>query len=158
VAHLIRIADPALPLYFKGSNGLGFQLIGVLHPRLRTADLPRQTLNKRGQSVEVRIGRPVAAKSLKSFADEREAIEYLRFRTFLLAGRGNPSPDGGLVRFPIGFPKKRLLPLADETPRELTMAETGRLTPVCENQEFAVYLARAPRFPTPCARSAACAS
>ena len=148
MAHLIRIADcPALPLYFKGSNGLGFQLIGALHPRLRTADLPRQTLNKRGQSVEVRIGRPVAAKSLKSFADEREAIEYLRFRTFLLAGRGNPSPDGGLVRLPIGFPKKRLLPLADETPRELTIAETGRLTPVCENQEFAVYLARAAAIP-----------
>ena len=148
VAHLIRIADcPALPLYFKGSNGLGFQLIGALHPRLRTADLPRQTLNKRGQSIDVRIGRPVAAKSLKSFADEREAIDYLRFRTFLLASRGTPPPDGGPVQFPIAFPKKRLLPLASETPRELTIAETGRLTPVCENQEFAVYLARATAIP-----------
>ena len=148
VAHLIRIADcPALPLYFKGSNGLGFQLIGALHPRLRTADLPRQTLNKHGQIIDVRIGRPVAAKSLRSFADEREAIEYLRFRTFLLASRDNPSPDGGLVRFPVGFPKKRLMPLAPETPRQLTTAETGHLTPVCENQEFAVYLAQATAIP-----------
>lgn len=148
VAHLIRIADcAAVPVYFKGSNGLGFQLIGALHPRLRTADLPRQTLNKRGQSIEVRIGRPVASKSLKSFADERETIEYLRFRTFLLAGRGNPSPDSGLVRFPISSPKKRLLPLAAEKPREMTIEETSRLAPVCENEEFSVYLARAAAIP-----------
>jgi len=148
VAHLIRIADcPAVPVYFKGSNGLGFQLIGALHPRLRTADLPRQTLNKRGQSIEVRIGRPVAAKSLKSFADERETIEYLRFRTFLLAGRGNPYQGSGLVRFTIGFPKKRRMPLAAETPRDLTIEETSRLAPVCENEEFSVYLARAAAIP-----------
>ena len=115
VAHLIRMAEcAALPVYFRGSNGLGFQLIGALHPRLRTADLPRQTLNKRGQSIEVRIGRVVAAKALKSFGGEREAIEYLRFRTFLLAGRRQPQ-DSGLVRFPIVFPRKRSLPVAAET-------------------------------------------
>jgi len=148
VAHLIRMADcPALPLYVKGSNGLEFQLMGALHPRLRTADLPRQTLNKRGQSIEVSIGRPVAAKALKSLGGAREAIEYLRFRTFLLAGRTHPPKDNGLVRFPIGFPKKRLMPVAAEAPRETTIAETSRLTPVCENEEFAVYLARAAAIP-----------
>ncbi len=148
VAHLIRIAEcPALPVYFKGSNGLGFQLIGALHPRLRTADLPRQTLNKRGRSIELRIGRPVAARALKSFASERETIEYLRFRTFLLAGRGNPTKDNGLLRFQISFPKKRLAPLPSETPRELVAEETSRLASVCENQDFAVYLARADAIP-----------
>lgn len=148
VAHLIRIANcPALPLYVKGSNGLGFQLIGALHPRLRTADLPRQTLNKRGQRIQVSIGRPVAAKALKSFADTREAIEYLRFRTYLLAGRADAQPAQGLVRLPFGFPKKRLMALAAETPRELTIAETSRLFPVCENEEFAVYLASAGVIP-----------
>lgn len=148
VAHLIRIAQcPALPVYFEGSNGLGFQLIGALHPRLRTADLPRQTINKRGRSIEVRIGRPVAAKALKSFAGERETIAYLRFRTFLLAGRGNPRADNGVVRFPIVFPKKRPAPLPPETPRELTIAETSGLTPVCQNDEFAVYLSGADAIP-----------
>jgi putative hemolysin len=147
VAHLIRMAEcAALPVYFRGSNGLGFQLIGALHPRLRTADLPRQTLNKRGQSIEVRIGRVVAAKALKSFGGEREAIEYLRFRTFLLAGRRQPQ-DSGLVRFPIVFPRKRSLPVAAETARELIVEETARLTPVCENDEFAVYVAGADAIP-----------
>jgi hypothetical protein len=122
---------------FRGSNGLGFQLIGALHPRLRTADLPRQTLNKRGQNIEVRVGRPVAAKAVKSFASEREATEYLRFRTFLLAGRGDAPP----------VPKKRLRPLAPATLAELIAAETGCLAPVCENEDFAVYLARADEIP-----------
>lgn len=148
VAHLIRLAEcPALPVYFRGANGLGFQLIGALHPRLRTADLPRQTLNKRGQSIEVRIGRPVAAKALGSFDGEREAIEYLRFRTFLLAGRRDPLPAGGAIRFPIAFPKKRSVPLAAATPRELLIEETSRLAPVCGNEEFAVYLALADAIP-----------
>src|SRR5579862_260943 len=118
VAHLIRLAGcSALPVYFKGSNGLGFQIIGALHPRLRTADLPRQTLNKRGQNIEVRIGRAVSAKNLKTFDSERQAVDYLRFRTFLLAARRNPMPARYVVRLPIGFAKKRLMPLADETPR-----------------------------------------
>ena len=116
---------------------MGFQLIGALHPRLRTADLPRQTLNKRGQNIEVRVGRPVAAKAVKSFASEREATEYLRFRTFLLAGRGDAPP----------VPKKRLRPLAPATLAELIAAETGCLAPVCENEDFAVYLARADEIP-----------
>jgi len=148
VAHLIRMADcPALPFYVKGANGLGFQLIGALHPRLRTADLPRQTLNKRGQSIDVSIGRPVPAKVLKSLGGAQEAIEYLRFRTFLLAGRVNPSQDNGVVRFSISFPKKRSMPLAAETPRESIVEEARRLTPVCQNEEFAVYLAPAGAIP-----------
>ena len=70
----------------------------------------------------MRIGRPVAAKALKSFAGEREAIEYLRFRTFLLAGRGNAHRIAGWCGSPSDFPRKRSLPVAAETARELIVA------------------------------------
>jgi putative hemolysin len=150
VARLIRLAScAALPMYVRGSNGLGFQLIGALHPKLRTADLPRQTLNKRGKSIEVRVGRPVAAKTLKTFDSDREAIEYLRFRTLLLASRVDAAPHGlarlplKLPSLPISFPRKQPAPLAAETSREMVRAETARLTPVCGNDDFAVYLAPA---------------
>jgi putative hemolysin len=146
VAHLIRLAGcPALPVYFKGANGLAFQLIGALHPRLRTADLPRQTLNKRGQSIAVGIGRPVGAKVLKSFDGDQDTIEYLRFRTYLLCRR-DPRPSA-IVRFPFGFQKRRLMPLAAETPPELLVEEITRLAPLCENDRFAVYLAPADAIP-----------
>jgi putative hemolysin len=149
VARLARVAGcTALPVYFKGANGLGFQLIGALHPRLRTVNLPREMLNKRGQSIEVRIGRPVAPKTLKSFETDLEAIEYLRFRTFLLANRCRRAPERGLLRFPIGFSPKRWVAPAPETPRDLVAAEIRHLSPVCENEEFAVYLASADAIPS----------
>ncbi len=148
VARLIRLAGcPALPVYFRGANSLGFQLIGAVHPRLRTASLPREMLNKRGKSIEVRIGRPVTPKTIQSFPSDKEAIGYLRFRTFLLAGRGG-APPHGLIPFPIGFPRKRLMRIAEETRREQLIEETARLTPLCQNEEFAVYLARAADIPS----------
>jgi putative hemolysin len=152
VARLIRMAGcPALPVYFKGANGLGFQLLGALHPRLRTANLPREMLNKRGKIVEIRVGRQVAAKSLQAFESDREAIEYLRFRTYLLANRNEPEPVRMAIRFPIGFHRKASIPVEItpvlETRRELLIDEIARLTPVCGNEEFAVYLAAAEAIP-----------
>ena len=158
VARLIRMAGcSAVPVYFKGANGLGFQLIGALHPRLRTANLPREMLNKRGRSIQLRIGRPVAPKALGSFESEREAIQYLRFRTFLLASR-RPAPARGAIRFPIGFPRKQLRPLAAETPRELLIEETARLMPLCETRSLRCIWRRRMPFPTCCERSGACVS
>ena len=102
MARLIRLARcPAVPVYFKGANGLGFQFIGALHPRLRTANLPREMLNKRGNSIELRIGRPVAPKALGSFESERQAIQYPRLRTFLLASRRPRAAQSG---FPSASP------------------------------------------------------
>src|SRR5262249_21179832 len=57
----------ALPTYFHGHNGFGFQLAGVLHPRLRTALLPRELLRRRGQVLDVRVGAIVPPRKLASF-------------------------------------------------------------------------------------------
>jgi putative hemolysin len=147
VGRLILAAGcSTLPVYFKGANGFGFQLMGALHPRLRTANLPREMLNKSGKRIELRIGRPVAARALKGFAGGPEAIEYLRFRTFLLASR-HAEPTRNFFRLPPGFPRKQPAPLAAEMPRERLIEETGRLSPICENEEFAVYLAPAGDIP-----------
>jgi putative hemolysin len=59
-----RIAKMAgactLPIFFKGSNSMAFQLAGNVHPALRTVSLPRELLNKRGQRIAIHIGRPVS--------------------------------------------------------------------------------------------------
>ncbi|MFN7996284.1 MAG: GNAT family N-acyltransferase [Bryobacteraceae bacterium] len=152
IARLIRKAGcQALPVYFAGANSLGFQVLSALHPRLRTASLPREMLNKRGRTIPVRIGRAVAAKVLTSMGNDRDAIEYLRFRTYLLQGRGAESdcePTRHVVRRPqFVLPKIQLAPIAPEVPVELLVAETGVLRPLCETDEFAVYLARAAEVP-----------
>jgi putative hemolysin len=63
-------------------------MLGMVHPRLRTAALPSELLNKRGRRVEVRIGSVVEAAQIQAMADDEAAIRYLRLRTELLARRG----------------------------------------------------------------------
>ena len=88
VARLARRSGaPVVPLYFDGNNGPLFQLLGMLHPRLRTALLPHEFVNKQDRPVRLRIGSPVPAKRLAEFASDEEATAYLRHRTYLLAHR-----------------------------------------------------------------------
>lgn len=93
-ARLVRITGAkALPIFVRGANSLPFQMLGMVHPRLRTAALPSELLNKRGRCVEVRIGSVVEPAQIQALPDDEAAIKYLRLRTELLARRGeNETP------------------------------------------------------------------
>ena len=77
----------ALPILIRGKNGIPFQVLGMVHPRLRTAALPAEMLNKRGKSVEIRIGGTIEPARIATLTDDAEATRYLRLRTELLARR-----------------------------------------------------------------------
>jgi putative hemolysin len=79
-----------VPAFVCGSNGPLFQLAGLIHPKLRTALLPRELLNKRGKEVEIRVGKPIPAFKLPTELRDHEIAAYLRFRTELLAQRSRP--------------------------------------------------------------------
>ncbi len=83
-----------VPVYFPGSNGPGFQIAGMLHPRLRTLLLARQLLNKRGQLLEVRVGHRITAQRLRQMGTSADQLNYLRLRTYLLAGRNGGQRPG----------------------------------------------------------------
>lgn len=88
VAGLIqRSGATVVPVYFGGRNSLLFQLAGMIHPRLRTLLLPRELLRRRNSRIEVRIGRPIAARHVAQREDNREATDYLRLRTYVLKSR-----------------------------------------------------------------------
>src|SRR5262249_26695340 len=71
LARLVRAAEaPVLPMYFDGHNGPVFQLAGLVHPRLRTAMLPRELLNKRGARIEVRMGALLSHPKLATFSKD----------------------------------------------------------------------------------------
>src|SRR5207302_8372887 len=62
VVRLIRRTGAnASPVYFSGHNSVGFQLLGMIHPKLRTAFLLQEFLQQQGKSVEVRVGSPMSA-------------------------------------------------------------------------------------------------
>lgn len=73
-----------LPVFFPGANGALFQILGLIHPRLRTALLPRELLNKRGRILKLKIGKIIPFEKLQSFGSDADMTAYLRLRTYIL--------------------------------------------------------------------------
>ncbi len=88
---LLRGKATAVPAFFAGSNGPFFHLAGLVHPRLRTALLVRELLNKGSKTLAVSIGDPIPPARVAGLGNPREVTRYLRERTFNLARRGRPS-------------------------------------------------------------------
>ncbi len=152
---------PILPLYFKGENSLGFQIAGLIHPRLRTARLPGELLNKRNRTVEVRVGSLIKASELRSFASTEKATDYVRARTYMLGHRkqsglsADPRVSNRLPLFTNLKTVKRPLPVSplpeqtisrSDLERELAGVDAAGNT-IVENNEYAVYLERGDKIP-----------
>jgi len=144
-ARLVRITRAkSLPIMIRGANGIPFQMLGMVHPRLRTAALPAEMLNKRGKSIEIRIGGAIEPSRIDTLPDDAEATRYLRLRTELLEGRA----EGGDGREFCSVEASR--PVAMETPMEPLASEIAALPSDClveDTREFAVYLAGARQIP-----------
>src|SRR5271166_3719506 len=139
----------ALPVYFCGHNGVGFQLLGMIHPKLRTAFLLQEFLKQEGKNVEVRVGSPVPASAIDAVADDREAMEYLRWRTYLLARRSK-SETSWPMALRSKLASKIQVPIAAPISQEVLADEVSKLPPdrcLAENADFAVYLGMAQEIP-----------
>jgi putative hemolysin len=142
IARLIRITGATvLPIYFLGMNSALFQLLGCLHPRVRTALLPHEFFNKHNRSIELRIGSPITAAKVRAYQDDVALIRYLRHRTYLLQDREAAKQQ--LRIFPPEPPPA--VPV-----NELLAGEVSKLAPdrtLVENEDFAVLLAKASETP-----------
>ena len=87
-ARLVRKSEAdVLPVWFSGRNGPLFQLLGALHPLLRSALLPRVFLARKGQQVSCRAGALLNNPDLPG--DPGEMTEILR-----AAVEGIPETEG----------------------------------------------------------------
>lgn len=81
----IRKADvPVIPVHFSGTNSYLFHFLGLIHPILRTAQLPSELLNKKHKLVHVRIGKSISKAEIGKFDDVSRLGRYLRARTYAL--------------------------------------------------------------------------
>ena len=161
VSHLQRtgrIADPewndnvariarksgatVLTVYFDGRNGALFQALGLLHPLLRTARLPREFVNKKGLRCRAYIGTPVPPERIASFKNAADTTAYLRIRTELQRPRSSVKHVAVTTTPPepiIAQPDMRAVAAEIATlPREALLLEHG---------DFAVYVATARQLP-----------
>ncbi len=155
VARLVALTKAAvLPVHFDGSNSRLFQWAGLLHPRLRTALLPRELLRRRGARLNIAIGSPILfermSRILKEAPDVRagakQLTEYLRLRTYILKGR-SASNDSAAKR----VAKARMPELiASASPIDLLTLDVEFLPAqqcLASSGDFRVFYAAATQLP-----------
>ena len=151
VARIIRATGAsALPVYFSGANGFAFQVLGLVHPRLRTALLPHEFLNKRDKTIGLRIGSPIAFDRLAAFNPGRELIQYLRHRTYALATNNAPSNKPFQRPWPHRPRKTTQAPVAPAIPGPILTEEIESLPSaqrLAASGELVAYYARAGQIP-----------
>jgi putative hemolysin len=144
-----RTGASVLPVFFCGHNSVGFQILGMFRPRLRTALLVQEFLQQEGKTIEVRLGSEISSRCITGIKDDREATAYLRWRTYLLSRRSQRKGSwSSVVRSRLALNAQQ--PLAPAVPPELLAQELAALAPdrcLIENGDLAVYLARAREAP-----------
>jgi putative hemolysin len=155
IARLAILANvPVLPVFFEGRNGVPFQLAGLVHPRLRTALLVREFLNKRHKILHIRVGNLIPPRKLRDFATDRERIEYLRRKTYVLANRKDPKKARPfLLQLPArtgraeSSRQARIVDPTDSVLMEQEIAALGGDALLDMQGDNAVYISNANRIP-----------
>lgn len=152
--HLVSLAGRSgatvLPIYFQGRNSLLFQMMGLLHPRIRTLMLGREFRRIGGSRIHLKIGEPIPPDRLKRFENKSAATDYLRLKTYSLSA--TPSRSSRL-RFPFrsaSGAKPHAEPLAPPQSVSQLQAEVSALPSeqrLVEQGELEVYYARARQIP-----------
>jgi len=153
VAWLIRKSGAAVvPVYIHGANSLFFQVLGLCHPLLRTAMLPRELFNKKGQTIELRIGNAIPFRKLETFAGNTEMLDYLRLRTNILKTQYQKAH--GRIRLPASlslfYRRAFSRPVASSMDRNRLRQEVQGLPleqQLVKKGEYAVYYAQARQIP-----------
>lgn len=150
IAKIVRRTGAAvLPVYFDGHNGRLFQWLGLVHPRLRTAMLPRAVFEKQGQEIEMRIGNVLSARKIAEFESDTEALGFLRRRTFLLQHRTAATPATKRLGNGKIVPARQqpIDPPIDPSILALELAGLSAEHLLVEHDEFRVFYAHARQIP-----------
>ncbi len=142
-----RTGATVLPIFFEGRNSAWFQLMGLLHPRFRTALLPKELLRRSQSQVRLRVGKPITVDKLQRFEDDTKATQYLRFKTYSLASREDAVRPRFRAQPATPAP---MVPLGPPVNPEMLKAEVARLpqeAKLLQQGPYAIYLARQPQIP-----------
>ena len=135
-----KVGCPTLPLFFKGANSIPFQMMGTIHPRLRTLNLARELCKKTKHVIHVRVGSPIPASVLSSYPEFEAATDYLRARTYLLLNR--PGTQVPLVRT-----NRKVAERASSEKMTREVEAVGEAHLLAANADFKVLIADSKQIP-----------
>ncbi len=138
---------PIIPVYFEGGNSAIFHLMGLIHPTLRMATIPSETLRMRQTVIKVKIGSPISVKEQKSLGSADRFGRYLRARVYAL---GSGLEVQAFFRKRFSFPTKHK-EIAAERDKGLIAKEVESLRQdnglICSQAEFDIFVAKASAIP-----------
>ena len=133
-----------VPMHFCGRNPALFQLAGLVHPRLRTALLPRMTARQKRHTITAYVGKPILPSEIARTASDKDLTSLMRLRSYALEGR---APDKKkFFRLPRRKPAAgRVEETVPETPRaeiEKALAALPEGSLLISGSGLDVYMAR----------------
>lgn len=148
VAGIVRKSGaPVLPVFFEGMNSIMFQVMGLIHPRLRTVLLPREAMKKVDHTFRVRVGKPISARKIKSMDDNDELASFLRLKTYVLGKRKDEEQEG--PREDEGADREQE-PIVKAQPADVIVSDVAALPKEClllQSGEFQVWYGSADQLP-----------
>jgi putative hemolysin len=135
-----------VPVYISGSNSVLFNILGMINSSLRDAKLPSEMLNKKDDTVVVRIGNPIKTEQLEDFANTYQMLRFLRAKTYALGSTLKISP---FFRNP--FKRKAVPePIIEAVPTEKLEEDLLGLREeslIITHQNYEVFIAEATDIP-----------
>ncbi len=142
IAYLARThSATVVPIFFEGENSAVFQLLSRLHPRVRTALLITELLNKTAQTIRIRIGSPIPPTRFKEHRTDESLSRYFQMSSSILRFRRQESSPAA-------------------TPNQAAVAERGSVESMvseiealpaesllCKKGTYHVYCATADQIP-----------
>ena len=112
---------PVIPVYFHGQNSWVFNSLGMVHPLLRTIQLPRESLNKK-HPISVRMGKPISVKWQNRFNSTQDFKGFLRAKTYVL---GTELQSKHLFKKKLIYQKPK--EILTETPKDLIIYDLVKI-------------------------------
>jgi putative hemolysin len=147
---IVKTKAKSLPVYIHGRNSVFFNIMGTIHPRLRTMLLPRELAKKKKSLIELTMGGPIGWRKLADFESRRDAAEFLRFSTYFLKHRKARPPRGLPLTLPHTKKNKAQKPVIAPVPKVRLQGEVRELPEdhrLVDQKEFSVYVTTARRSP-----------
>lgn len=135
-----------LPVYFSGSNSILFNLLNMIHPSLGDAKIPSEMLNKKDNTILVRIGNPIRPEQLEDFTDTYQMLRFLRAKTYAL---GTSLKVSSFFRNPFKI-KSKPEKIIDAVPTEKLEQDLVSLREhdvILSHQNYEVFIAEATDIP-----------
>jgi putative hemolysin len=143
IKFIAKAGVPVIPIYFFGQNSWTFQLLGRIHPSLRTLRLPHELVRARNFAIRMRIGHPIYPEELQQFTSTDQAGAFLRTRTYAL---GKVKDERKAIRLP---KLKRPVTVAKQTDPNLIEKNISEIPhrKLFSQQQYEIYLAPAAELP-----------